>query len=138
MMCYISPCTAQIWHTADKYSDKLSVIKFDVENANTKDLKVEMLLQGVRVSGLPTLLLYNNRGEPLASHSGVITETELEGWIEDNLLSKWDEFEAEPSSSISATAERKEEGKVGANDCDAGSKKRGFISLASQVDDYAL
>ena len=35
------------------------------------------------VRGLPTLLLYND-GVPLASHSGAITESDLETWLEEN------------------------------------------------------
>jgi len=98
-----------------------------------------MLLQGVMVRGLPTLLLYNN-GIPLASHSGVITETGLEEWLEDNLLSKMDEFETEVTQSTAVTSKEKEESKKDeVNEGDTGSK-RGSVSLASQLgkDDYML
>ena len=44
-----------------------------------------MLLQNVRVSGLPTLILYW-RGKPVAMHSGVITEEELEDFLDKNLF----------------------------------------------------
>mmetsp|Transcript_29754 Transcript_29754/g.54869 ORF Transcript_29754/g.54869 Transcript_29754/m.54869 type:complete len:211 (-) Transcript_29754:272-904(-) len=124
---------------AKKYSDQLSVVKYDVEGGNNKNLKVEMLLQGVMVRGLPTLLLYNN-GIPLASHSGVITETGLEEWLEDNLLSKMDEFETEVTQSTAVTSKEKEESKKDeVNEGDTGSK-RGSVSLASQLgkDDYML
>jgi thiol-disulfide isomerase/thioredoxin len=45
-----------ITSTAEKYSAQLSILKYDVEGPNNQGLKVEMLLQGVRVSGLPTLM----------------------------------------------------------------------------------
>jgi len=117
---------------AEKYSDQLSVIKYDVEGDNNKDLKVEMLLQGVMVRGLPTLVLYND-GMPLATHSGVIKETELEEWLEDNLLSKIAELDG-PSN-----AKRKNVGvqKEVVND-DATTKKRGLVSFGLEKDDYML
>lgn len=108
------------------------MIKYDVEGDNNKDLKVEMLLQGVMVRGLPTLVLYND-GMPLATHSGVIKETELEEWLEDNLLSKIAELDG-PSN-----AKRKNVGvqKEVVND-DATTKKRGLVSFGLEKDDYML
>eukprot|EP00571_Detonula_confervacea_P006201 CAMPEP_0172319532 /NCGR_PEP_ID=MMETSP1058-20130122/37935_1 /TAXON_ID=83371 /ORGANISM="Detonula confervacea, Strain CCMP 353" /LENGTH=205 /DNA_ID=CAMNT_0013034603 /DNA_START=26 /DNA_END=643 /DNA_ORIENTATION=+ len=116
---------------AKKYSDQLSVIKYDVEGNNNKDLKVEMLLQGVMVRGLPTLLLYND-GIPLATHSGAIKETELHKWLEDNLSSKMDELE--PGNAKQNEGPPQEEV---VND-DATGTKRGFVSFGFEKDDYSL
>ena len=101
-----------------------------------------MLLQGVMVRGLPTLVLYNN-GNPLATHSGAITEAGLEEWLQDNLLSKREEFNAEVVQQ--STAQGLEEGKGGRTIDEpdgegSTSEKRGFVSFGSQFgqDDYML
>jgi len=124
---------------AEKYSNQLSVIKYNVESGNNSNLQVEMLLQGVRVQGLPTLLLYNN-GSPVASHSGAITQNDLEDWLEENLVRMQEEFEqqsiSEAVKSKLAEESKDDEEEDGAN---VGSK-RGFVSFASQFDgdDYML
>eukprot|EP00584_Thalassiosira_punctigera_P023786 CAMPEP_0172551394 /NCGR_PEP_ID=MMETSP1067-20121228/39037_1 /TAXON_ID=265564 ORGANISM="Thalassiosira punctigera, Strain Tpunct2005C2" /NCGR_SAMPLE_ID=MMETSP1067 /ASSEMBLY_ACC=CAM_ASM_000444 /LENGTH=158 /DNA_ID=CAMNT_0013339179 /DNA_START=326 /DNA_END=802 /DNA_ORIENTATION=+ len=122
---------------AKKYSDQLSIVKYDVEGNNNKNLKVEMLLQGVMVRGLPTLVLYNN-GNPLAIHSGVITETELEDWLNDSLFSKMVESESEVMQFTRNKLQ--EEEKKEADEKGANGEKRGFVSFASRSgrDDYAL
>ncbi len=68
---------------ANVYSEKLSVVKYDVEGENNENLKVEMLLQGVVVRGLPTLLLYGE-GVPLATRTCAITEKDLKEWLDCN------------------------------------------------------
>ena len=118
--------------TAKKHSDKLSIVKYDVEGGNNDNLKVELLLQGVMISGLPTLVLYNN-GAPLATHSGVITEEGLEKWIDDNLFSRIDEIGAGKMDS-EAEATKDSDG----DDSGAATSKRGFVSFAPQTDDYML
>lgn len=129
------------YSAANKYSDQLSVLKYDVEGDNNKNLKVEMLLQGVLVRGLPTLVLYHN-GQPLATHSGVITETGLEEWLEENLFSMKDEFEAEvrQQSTTTNSGQQEEPNKAEESDESATGKKRGFVSFGSQFgqDDYML
>jgi thioredoxin 1 len=115
---------------AEKYSDRLSVIKYDVEGNNNNDLKVELLLQGVMVRGLPTLILYNG-GEPVATHSGAITETGLEEWLDNNLLAKIDVTETNAIQNDGLVEE-----KVGESSSITG--QRGFVSFASQFDDYSL
>ena len=107
---------------AKKYSDKLSVIKYDVEGNNNANLKIELLLQGTRISGLPTLMLYLD-GKQLASHSGMITQQGLEDWLDVNLFSK----NLDSTTNIKPTKD------------DTTSNKRGFVSFAaSGVDDYML
>ena len=128
-MAHIHPISS-----AEKHSDKLSVIKYDVEGDNNKNLKVEMLLQGVMVRGLPTLILYND-GKPLATHSGVITQDGLEHWLEES-MSEMDDLEMEAKQSTSTPmSTKKEESK---KDEGVAGPKRGFVSFATQVDDYAL
>ena len=71
------------------------------------------------MSALPTLILFND-GKPIGTHSGVITEDELEAWLDESLFSK-------PSTKES----------IGEKEVES---KRGFVSFASQFgrDDYAL
>ena len=116
---------SHIIHTAKKYSEQISVIKYDVENSNTKNLKVEMLLQGILVRGLPTLLLYKN-GVPVAKHSGAITETGLYEWLDNNL--------ATITGDINSVKASKDEERDAAKDVPTGTK-RGFVSFA---DRYSL
>jgi len=132
---------------AKKHSDQLSILKYDVEGDNNKNLKVEMLLQGVMVRGLPTLVLYNN-GKPLATHSGAITQNGLEEWLEDNLFSKMEEFDAEVEKQLQQSTTTTVESKKKQKQQNEGDKvdedgvigeKRGFVSFASQgPDDYML
>lgn len=119
---------SHIIHTAKKYSEQISVIKYDVENSNTKNLKVEMLLQGILVRGLPTLLLYKN-GVPVATHSGAITETGLYEWLDNNLA----KITGDISEIMNVKVSKDEERDV-AKDVPTGTK-RGFVSFA---DRYSL
>lgn len=116
---------------AEKYSDQLEVIKYDVEGNNNKNLKVEMLLQGVMVRGLPTLLLYND-GVPLATHSGVITETDLGTWLEDNFL------KMEAINKPEQKVEKEPKKEVVNEEEVATGGKRGFVSFGVEKDDYTL
>ena len=90
-----------------------------MEGTNNANLKVELLLQGIMVSALPTLILFDN-GKPICTHSGVITDDELDAWLNEHHFSK-------PSSK----KEEKEE---------VLESKKGFVSFTSQFgrDDYAL
>lgn len=113
------------------YSEKLSVIKYDVEGNNNKDLKVEMLLQGVVVRGLPTLLLYRD-GMPLATRSGAITEKDLKEWLDCNLFSRTNAMEADGRTRTENNPEKQTTNEV------AIVKNRGFVSFAFEQDGYAL
>lgn len=114
-----------------------------MEGSNNQDLKVEMLLQGVRVSGLPTLILYW-RGEPVASHSGVISEDGLEDWLDVNLFSNHALDRggsiSRSGSSNDKTKKKEVNEREGAGEEVGTAAKRGFVSFASQYgrDDYAL
>ncbi|KAL7493495.1 hypothetical protein ACHAWT_006043, partial [Skeletonema menzelii] len=126
----IEPLLQNLHTTSPKYSsNQLSILKYDVEGSNHQNLKVELLLQGVRVSGLPTLMLFW-RGQVVATHSGVISKEGLEDWLDGNF-------------DVVATMRKNEEevkkGEKEEEDVTA-SKKRGFISFASQygMDDYAI
>ena len=113
--------------SAKKYSDKLSVIKYDVEGDNNANLKIELLLQGTRISGLPTFMIYQD-GKPLAAHSGMITQQGLEDWLDANLFSK---------NLVSTTNIKPAKEDNAANDATT-INKRGFVSFANGVDDYML
>lgn len=117
-------------YSAKRYSDQLSVIKYDVESGNNKNLKVELLLQGVMISGLPTLVIYHE-GEPLKTHSGMITEEGLNEWLHEHLFSKMNDLTTNNEAEL-----KEREDPVKEN---APIKKRGFVSLASsERDDYML
>eukprot|EP00804_Cyclotella_cryptica_P018569 CCRYP_011390-RA/>CCRYP_011390-RA protein AED:0.03 eAED:0.03 QI:103/1/1/1/1/1/2/465/254 len=129
---------------AEIHSDKLSVLKYDVDSPNTKNLKVEMLLQGVLVRGLPTLIIYYD-GVPLATRSGAISETELNQWLEDNLFSKIDDLTGDIMAGNLACGDAKlqsseKEQLASAKNNESSETKRGFISFGSYFgrDEYAI
>ena len=119
-------------YSAKKYSDQLSVIKYDVEGCNNKDLKVELLLQGLIISGLPTLVIYHE-GKPLKTHSGMITEEGLDEWLHEHLFSKMNDFNTNNEAELIEREDPVKENEF------TPIKKRGFVSLASSGrDDYML
>ena len=123
------------YKSAKKYSDKLSVIKYNVEGNKVETLKIELLLQGVMIRALPTLVLYNN-GKQIATHAGAITETDLDEWIQHH-LSEMSANDIETTTSARRKAEeqpQEETNDVGAAD----GGKRGFVSFGFERDDYAL
>jgi thioredoxin 1 len=132
----IEPLINQI---ATKYTNQLSVLKYDVEGPKNELLKVEMLLQNVRVSGLPTLILYW-RGKPVAMHSGVINEEGLEDFLDKNLFSNEALLVDGSSNDDAITKKAKEDAAGDDEDSTTTAGKRGFVSFASQYgrDDYAL
>ena len=71
---------------AEDWKDKVVVGKFDVDDANrensmSRDLKVELILQGVMPRALPALILvHNNR--VLDTWKGVISPTQLQDMLE--------------------------------------------------------
>ena len=116
---------------AKKYSEKLAVVKYDVEGNNNKNLKVEMLLQGVVVRGLPTLLLYAD-GVPLATRSGAITEKGLREWLDCNLTSREDAMETGIQMGTGDNPKKQDPNEVSTV------RKRGFVSFAFGKDEYTL
>jgi len=68
---------------AEKWSDRLTVAKFDVENKNSDNLKLEMMLQKCMPQRLPSLILFYEK-KAVAIHNGVITEEELHDFLESN------------------------------------------------------
>ena len=111
-----------------------------MEGSNNHDLKVEMLLQGVRVSGLPTLILYW-KGQVVASHSGMISKEELDSWLEVHLFSN-DALDRRDvgKESLTTNEEMKTREKDGDNNVTEATSKRGFVSFTSLYgkDEYAL
>ena len=100
-----------------------------------------MLLQGVMVRGLPTLILYHD-GKPLATHSGAITESDLNTWLEDNLFSKVDVLTGDilDGSGGGSTAKKSPTQELDKKKENMVRAKRGFVSMTSQfgADDYML
>mmetsp|Transcript_27080 Transcript_27080/g.41533 ORF Transcript_27080/g.41533 Transcript_27080/m.41533 type:complete len:202 (+) Transcript_27080:208-813(+) len=105
---------------AQKWSERIEMAKFDVE-AKNPNLKVEMLLQNVMPKSLPSLILFRN-GEALAKHNGIITEDQLNDFLETHL--KVTSQAAPDSRNDSVNIEPK--------------KKAGFVSFANDDDDYML
>ncbi len=107
------------------HAEKLSVIKYDVEGRNNKNLKIEMLLQGIVVRGLPTLILYVD-GMPLATRTGAITEKDLMEWLDGTLASMDGQIRKVPNPKKHSPSEV------------STVRKRGFVSFALEKDDYTL
>jgi thioredoxin 1 len=102
---------------ATTYERDLDVVKLDVEAKNNGGVKVEFLLNGVMPEALPSLILFRD-GKHLATHTGALTQAQLNDFVEGHLNKK--------------KTEKKRE-LVGAR---GGSK--GFVSFASSRDDYML
>lgn len=103
-----------------------------------------MLLQGIMIRGLPTLVIYHD-GVPLATHSGAISETALNQWLEDNLFAKIDDMTGSITtgdlSSSDAKLQSTEKDKSDSEKInESGKRKRGFINFTSyfERDDYAI
>jgi len=67
----------------ERWARHLKVVKFDVESGQT-DVKLELLMQGVMPRALPSLILFHD-GKAIAKHKGVITEEQLDAFVESNL-----------------------------------------------------
>lgn len=121
---------------SERHAGELNVIRYDVEGSNTSKVKVEMLLQGVMLKGLPALALYLD-GEPLALHSGMITEDDLEAWLDGHLFSK-PELKSATAKDAPPTNEAEKGAAADAEDALV-TGKRGLVSFAAQMkDDYML
>eukprot|EP00567_Pseudictyota_dubia_P018187 CAMPEP_0197439742 /NCGR_PEP_ID=MMETSP1175-20131217/6410_1 /TAXON_ID=1003142 /ORGANISM="Triceratium dubium, Strain CCMP147" /LENGTH=189 /DNA_ID=CAMNT_0042969707 /DNA_START=148 /DNA_END=717 /DNA_ORIENTATION=+ len=101
---------------AEKWSDQMDVMRFDVESKNT-GVKMELLRQKALPQSLPSLMLFRD-GEVVAKHSGVITEEELNEFISTNLADR-----ADPEESTTESSKE---------------QQRGFISFTTDGDDYML
>lgn len=77
---------------AEDWKDSVVVGKFDVDDANGKnsksrDLKIELILQGVMPRALPSLILVH-KNKVLETWKGVISQTELEDMLEKHVEKK--------------------------------------------------
>jgi thioredoxin 1 len=104
-------------NAALKYEQDLDVVKLDVEAKNNGGVKVEFLLSGVMPEALPSLILFRD-GKHLATHTGALTQEQLNDFIEAHLKK-------------AAKKEKRE--LVGAR-----GRSKGFVSFASVRDDYML
>lgn len=69
----------------EKWSNQIDLYKFNIDDPNIiKDTKLELVLQGVMPQALPSLILFHD-GKAIANHKGVITDDELDDFIENNL-----------------------------------------------------
>jgi len=92
--------------------EDVEFVRYNVEAANVKELKLDLLMQKTVIRKLPTLIMYS-QGKVVATRSGLIDYEELESFIDSNT--------EEENTSSSA-------------------KSRGKISFGSTLgrDDYAL
>lgn len=101
--------------SAEKWAGKLKVVKYDVESGNNAKLKMEMLMQKVILSKLPSLILYQD-GKPVGKKTGIVNDEELNQFLEEHI------------DSSGSTGKR--EGEI---------REKGFINLGTfPRDDYAL
>ena len=108
---------------AEKWEDKgLVVCKLNMDDPNTKALKVELALQGVLPRSLPSLILFDpSTGKAVNQHTGVINADDLDEFVGSFYASR-------------PLEEEKQESDI------AQGKKAGFIGLshAYDNDDYML
>ena len=105
----------------ERHSDWVVVAGFDVESSETKELKIELLLQGAMPKALPTLIMVH-KGKAIAAHKGLISDEELDDFISDTLVTR------EMEKSNAATVQQ-----------NGDTKKAGLISFTSNpVDGYML
>lgn len=110
---------------AERWADKLDLIKFDVESGNG-EAKLELMLQGVMPRALPALILFHE-GKAVAQHKGVITSDDLDVFLESNM----------PAEVLNGLGKRKKQN----SEEKAGTSSAGFVSFASRddgSDDYML
>jgi len=65
---------------AEEWSNTLDVVKYNVDGEN-KDVKVELLMQGVMPRALPCLILFHE-GKAIASRTGVVTDISLNHFLD--------------------------------------------------------
>ena len=114
----ISPVVERIaeeWHERN-----LVVAKFDVDALNP-DVKIELLLQKVTPTSLPSLILFQ-KGKAIAVRNGVVTDEELKAFLVEHLTT-----DATSSDATSSLADQRQEKKVS-----------GFIHMVNTMDEYML
>ena len=99
--------------------EDMDFVRYNVEAANVKELKLDLLMQNTIIRKLPTLIMYT-RGKVISQHSGLIDYEELMSFISTALQDS--DTEEENAYTSSST------------------KSRGKISFGSNLerDDYAL
>lgn len=70
---------------AQDWKHAVVVGKFDVDDANGRDLKIELILQGAMPKALPALILVHDN-EILDSWKGVISPAQLEDMLEKHVV----------------------------------------------------
>lgn len=70
---------------AQDWKDTVVVGKFDVDDANGRDLKIELILQGAMPKALPALILVHDN-KILDSWKGVISPAQLEDMLEKHVV----------------------------------------------------
>ena len=101
--------------------EDMDFVRYNVEAANVKELKLDLLMQKTVIRKLPTLIMYSH-GKVVSQHSGLLNYEEVLAFISNALHNDTEEENTTSSSSSSST------------------KSRGKISFGSTLgrDDYAL
>ena len=101
--------------------EDMDFARYNVEAANVKELKLDLLMQKTVIRKLPTLIMYSH-GKVVSQHSGLLNYEEVLAFISNALHNDTEEENTTSSSSSSST------------------KSRGKISFGSTLDrdDYAL
>ena len=102
--------------------EDMDFVRYNVEAANVKELKLDLLMQKIDIRKLPTVIMFNH-GKFISTTSGLINYQELESFISNALHDTEEENTTSSSSSSSSST-----------------KSRGKISFGSTLDrdDYAL
>jgi thioredoxin 1 len=114
-----------IHRCADNRIDSLQVCRYDVES-DSNEVKLELLIKGAMPKALPSLILVKNN-KVLAARSGLITDKELDEFLDQNLSKANDDSKNSKQEEEEIVEKTKR------------TQKKGFINfLDQQVGDYML
>ena len=83
---WCGPCrlvSPAIKWVAEKYGDRLKVVKLEVDPDETVKLNQKSVAK-YKVEGVPALRLFKNK-ELVKSHEGAITKQKLQAWLDSDL-----------------------------------------------------
>jgi thioredoxin 1 len=71
---------------AAKWSEQISIVKYNIEGSDNSDVKQELILQMVMPRSLPSLILFQD-GKAIATRNGALTEEQLDDFLASQLFS---------------------------------------------------
>jgi len=116
--------------SALQYQDSLHVLKCDMEQDGTEDVRFELLLQEALPKALPHLVLFH-KGQVVDVHTGVLNQDKQNDYIEQSLKAlphREEQVEVEMHKVVKKIIGQEEQQQ----------KSKGFVSFSAQRDDYAL